>query len=95
MSKTPTPTAVAGKFQSNDGSDLVQYLNPAGEVVLWVDCNGDLHIKGDLYWTLQDGEVYKTFHLTGGPGDASNRDFKKEQMAFVVSRSTRMRFGHG
>ena len=44
MGNTPTPTAVAGKFQSKDGSDLVQYLNAAGQVVLWVDSDGVLHI---------------------------------------------------
>lgn len=42
MSDKPTNTAVAGKFQSKDGSDLVQYLNTDGKVVLWVDCNGVL-----------------------------------------------------
>ena len=44
MSKIPTATAVAGKFQSKDGSDLVQYLNSLGQVVLWVDSDGVLHI---------------------------------------------------
>jgi hypothetical protein len=45
MAATPTPTAVAGKFQSKDGSDLVQYLNAGGSVVLWVDADGVLHIS--------------------------------------------------
>ncbi len=45
MSKTPTPTAVAGKFQSKDGSDLVQYLNSQGQVVLWIDADGVLRIS--------------------------------------------------
>jgi hypothetical protein len=44
MGNLPTPTAVAGKFQSKDGSDLVQYLNAGGAVVLWIDCDGVLHI---------------------------------------------------
>jgi hypothetical protein len=35
----------AGKFQSNDGSDLVQYLNSEGQVVLWVDADGVLRIN--------------------------------------------------
>ena len=41
----PTATAVAGKFQSKDGSDLVQYLNSQGQVVLWVDADGVLRIN--------------------------------------------------
>jgi hypothetical protein len=45
MSKKPTATAVAGKFQSKDGSDLVQYLNSQGQVVLWVDADGVLRIN--------------------------------------------------
>ena len=45
MSKTPTNTAVAGKFQSKDGSDLVQYLNSEGQVVLWIDADGVLRIN--------------------------------------------------
>jgi hypothetical protein len=40
MSCTPTKTAVGGKFQSTDGSDLMQWLNTAGKVVAWIDCNG-------------------------------------------------------
>jgi hypothetical protein len=44
MSKKPTATAVAGKFQSKDGSDLVQYLNSQGQV-LWVDADGVLRIN--------------------------------------------------
>jgi len=34
MSNKPAATAVAEKFQSKDGSDLVQYLNSQGQVVL-------------------------------------------------------------
>jgi hypothetical protein len=34
MGNKPTATAVAGKFQSKDGSDLVQYLDSQGQVVL-------------------------------------------------------------
>jgi hypothetical protein len=45
MGDTPTNTAVAGRFQSKDGSDLVQYLNSQGKVVLWVDSDGVLHIS--------------------------------------------------
>jgi hypothetical protein len=45
MSKIPTATAVAGRFQSKDGSDLVQYLNSKGQVVLWVDADGVLRIN--------------------------------------------------
>ncbi len=45
MSNTPTATAVAGKFQSKDGSDLVQYLNSQGQVVLWIDADGVLRIN--------------------------------------------------
>jgi hypothetical protein len=45
MSNTPTATAVAGKFQSKDGSDLVQYLNSQGQVVFWVDADGVLRIS--------------------------------------------------
>lgn len=45
MPSTPTNTAVAGKFQSKDGSDLVQYLNSQGKVVLWVDKDGVLWIS--------------------------------------------------
>jgi hypothetical protein len=45
MSKKPTATAVAGKFQSKDGSDLVQYLNSQGQVVLWINADGVLRIN--------------------------------------------------
>ena len=45
MPNTPTATAVAGKFQSKDGNDLVQYLNSLGKVVLWVDKDGVLWIS--------------------------------------------------
>jgi hypothetical protein len=45
MSNKPTATAVSGKFQSKDGSDLVQYLNSRGQVVLWVDADGVLRIN--------------------------------------------------
>jgi hypothetical protein len=41
----PTATTVAGKFQSKGGSDLVQYLNSQGQVVLWVDADGVLRIS--------------------------------------------------
>jgi hypothetical protein len=34
MGNKPTATAVAGKFQSKDGSDSVQYLDSQGQVVL-------------------------------------------------------------
>jgi hypothetical protein len=44
MGATPTQNAVAGKFQSRGGDDLVQYLNSEGQVVLWVDCDGVLHV---------------------------------------------------
>jgi hypothetical protein len=44
MGATPTQNAVAGKFQSKGGDDLVQYLNAQGQVVLWVDSDGVLHI---------------------------------------------------
>jgi hypothetical protein len=36
----PTQNAVAGKFQSTNGDDLVQYLNPEGQVVFWIDATG-------------------------------------------------------
>jgi hypothetical protein len=45
MGDTPTQNAVAGKFQSKDGSDLVQYLNSQGKVVLWIDADGVLRIS--------------------------------------------------
>jgi hypothetical protein len=45
MGNKPTATAVAGEFQSKDGSDLVQYLNSQGQVVLWVDADGVLRIR--------------------------------------------------
>ena len=44
MGDTPTQNAVAGKFQSRGGDDLVQYLNSEGQVVLWIDADGVLHI---------------------------------------------------
>jgi hypothetical protein len=44
MGNVPTQNAVAGKFQSKGGDDLVQYLNSAGQVVLWVDADGCLHV---------------------------------------------------
>ena len=45
MGNTPTATAVSGKFQSKDGSDLVQYLNSKGQIVLWIDADGVLRIN--------------------------------------------------
>jgi hypothetical protein len=45
MGNEPTATAVAGKFQSKDGSDLVQYLNSQGQVVLWINADGVLRIS--------------------------------------------------
>src|ERR1700722_11918894 len=41
----PTATAVAGKFQSKDGSDLAQYLNSQGQVVLWINADGVLRLS--------------------------------------------------
>lgn len=55
MADTPTVTAVAGKFQSKDGSDLVQYLNSQGQVVLWIDCDGVLHIAPDGVLQITSG----------------------------------------
>ena len=45
MSNKPTATAVAGKISKQDGSDLVQYLNSQGQVVLWIDADGVLRIN--------------------------------------------------
>ncbi len=42
MSDKPTNSAAGGKFQSKDGSDLMQFLNTEGKVVMWIDCNGVL-----------------------------------------------------
>ncbi len=56
MSNTPTQTAVAGKFQSKDGSDLVQYLNSSGQVVLWVDADGVLRLST----TAMNGAILQT-----------------------------------
>jgi hypothetical protein len=43
MSNTPTRTAVAGRFQSKTGEDLIQFVDSAGNVVVWIDCNGVLY----------------------------------------------------
>jgi hypothetical protein len=42
MSNKPTRTAVAGRFQSKTGEDLIQFVDADGSVVVWIDCNGVL-----------------------------------------------------
>jgi hypothetical protein len=69
MSNTPTATAVAGKFQSKDGSDLVQYLNSAGQVVPWVDADGVLRINT----TAAQGAVSK-WDYPPGPTRCATHD---------------------
>ncbi len=44
MGDTPTKTASAGTFKSMGGEDLIQFINREGNVVLWIDCDGVLHI---------------------------------------------------
>jgi hypothetical protein len=45
MSNTPTRTAVAGRFQSKTGEDLIQFVDSDGNVVVWIDCNGVLYVN--------------------------------------------------
>jgi hypothetical protein len=67
MSQVPTPTAVAGKFQSKDGSDLIQFLDAQGRVVVWIDCNGVLYINSSA---VINGVTDGPTSLSVGPGQS-------------------------
>ena len=68
MSQTPTPTAIAGKFQSKDGSDLIQFLDAQGRTVVWIDCNGVLFINSSA---VINGVTGGPTALSVGPGQSS------------------------
>jgi hypothetical protein len=55
MSNTPTRTAVAGRFQSKTGEDLIQYVDTDGNVVVWIDCNGVLYVNSSAVIHGADG----------------------------------------
>jgi hypothetical protein len=64
MSNTPTRTAVAGRFQSKTGEDLIQFVED-GNVVVWIDCNGVLYINSSaVIHGVTDGPT----GMSVGPG---------------------------
>jgi hypothetical protein len=64
MSTTPTRTAVAGRFQSKTGEDLIQFVDSDGNVVVWIDCNGVLYINSSAVIHGADGAT----GVSIGPG---------------------------
>jgi hypothetical protein len=64
MSNAPTRTAVAGRFQSKTGEDLIQFVDSDGNVVVWIDCNGVLYINSSAVIHGADGAT----GVSIGPG---------------------------
>jgi hypothetical protein len=68
MSNKPTRTAVAGRFQSKTGEDLIQFVDKDGNVVVWIDCNGVLYVNSSA---VIHGAAGAT-GVSAGPGQPGN-----------------------
>jgi len=55
MAATPTKQAVAGKYISKSGEDLIHLLDTSGNVLFWVDAEG--YLQGKCLSQIQQVQI--------------------------------------